>query len=133
MILVLAIISLATFAISYLIPADPAAEIAGPKARPETIENIRLRLGLDQPFHIQYARYIWRLLHGDLGESYRLRMPVRQLLSLRLGATAQLAILGVLFELLMGIPVGIISALKPRSWMDRLSMIGALVGVSAPR
>jgi len=133
MILVLAIISLATFAISYLIPADPAAEIAGPKARPETIENIRLRLGLDQPFHIQYARYVWRLLHGDLGESYRLRMPVSQLLGLRLGATAQLAILGVLFELLIGIPVGIISAIKPRSWMDRLSMIVALIGVSAPR
>ena len=133
MIVVLIIISLATFAISFLIPADPAAEIAGPKAKPDTIEKIRRRLGLDQPFHIQYARYMWRLLHGDLGESYRLRMPVSELLRLRLGATAQLAILGVLFELLMGIPVGIISAVKPRSWMDRLGMIAALVGVSAPR
>jgi peptide/nickel transport system permease protein len=132
-ILVLFIVSLTTFTISYLIPADPAAEIAGPKARPETIERIRQRLALDQPLHVQYGRYLWRLLHGDLGESYYLRVPVIQLFRQRLGATVQLAILGVLFELLMGIPVGIISAVKSRTWIDRATMIGALVGVSAPR
>jgi peptide/nickel transport system permease protein len=132
-IMVLLIVSVLTFTISYLIPADPAAEIAGPKAKPETIERIRQRLGLDQPLHIQYGRYLWRLLHGDLGESYRLRMPVTQLIRYRLGATAQLAVLGVLFELLMGVPVGIISAVKSRTWLDRAAMIGALVGVSAPR
>ena len=132
-IVVLLTVSLFTFTIAYLIPADPAAEIAGPKAKPETIERIRQRLGLDQPLHIQYGRYLWRLLHGDLGESYRLRMPVIELIRYRLGATAQLAILGVLFELLMGVPVGIISAVKSRTWLDRATMIGALVGVSAPR
>jgi peptide/nickel transport system permease protein len=132
-ILVVLIISLATFTISYLIPADPAAEIAGPKARPETIERIRERLGLDQPLYVQYGRYLWRLLHGDLGESYYLRMPVIELIRHRVGATIQLAVLGVLFELLMGIPVGIISAVKSRTWLDRATMIGALVGVSAPR
>ena len=132
-IVVLLTVSLFTFTISYLIPADPAAEIAGPKAKPVTIERIRQRLGLDQPLHIQYGRYLWRLLHGDLGESYRLRMPVIELIRYRLGATAQLAILGVLFELLMGVPVGIISAVKSRTWLDRATMIGALVGVSAPR
>jgi peptide/nickel transport system permease protein len=130
---VLLIISMVTFAISFLIPADPAAEIAGPKAKPETIEHIRQRLGLDQPFYVQYSRYLWRLLHGDLGDSYRLRMPVLELFRRRMGATAQLAVLGVLFELLMGVPVGIISAVKSRSWLDRTTMIGALVGVSAPR
>jgi peptide/nickel transport system permease protein len=131
--LVLLIISMVTFTLSYLIPADPAAEIAGPKAKPETIERIRERLGLNQPLYVQYGRYLWRLLHGDLGESYRLRMPVTALFRLRLGATAQLAVLGVLFELLMGVPVGIISAVKSRSWLDRTTMVGALVGVSAPR
>jgi peptide/nickel transport system permease protein len=130
---VLLIISMVTFAISFLIPADPAAEIAGPKSKPDTIEHIRQRLGLDQPFYVQYGRYLWRLLHGDLGDSYRLRMPVLELFRRRLGATAQLAVLGVLFELLMGVPVGIISAVKSRSWLDRITMIGALVGVSAPR
>ena len=130
---VLLIISMVTFTISYLIPADPAAEIAGPKAKPDTIERIRERLGLDQPLYIQYGRYLWRLLHGDLGESYRLRMPVIELFRRRLWATFQLAVLGVLFELLMGVPVGIISAVKSRSWLDRATMIGALVGVSAPR
>ena len=130
---VVLIISMVTFTISYLIPADPAAEIAGPKAKPDTIERIRERLGLDQPLYIQYGRYLWRLLHGDLGDSYRLRMPVVELFRRRLGATVQLAVLGVLFELLMGVPVGIISAVKSRSWLDRATMIGALVGVSAPR
>jgi len=130
---VLLIISMVTFTISYLIPADPAAEIAGPKAKPDTIERIRERLGLDQPLYIQYGRYLWRLLHGDLGESYRLRMPVIELFRRRLWATFQLAVLGVLFELFMGVPVGIISAVKSRSWLDRATMIGALVGVSAPR
>jgi len=130
---VLLIISMVTFTISYLIPADPAAEIAGPKAKPDTIERIRERLGLDQPLYIQYGRYLWRLLHGDLGESYRLRMPVIELFRRRLWATFQLAVLGVLFELFMGVPVGIISAVKSRSWLDRATMIGALVGVSDPR
>jgi peptide/nickel transport system permease protein len=130
---VLLIVSMVTFTISYLIPADPAAEIAGPKAKPDTIERIRERLGLDQPLYIQYGRYLWRLLHGDLGESYRLRMPVIELFRRRLWATFQLAVLGVLFELFMGVPVGIISAVKSRSWLDRATMIGALVGVSAPR
>lgn len=132
-IIVLFAVSMVTFSISYLIPADPAAEIAGPKARPETIERIRQRLGLDQPLHVQYGRYVWGLMQGDLGESYRLRMPVSELIGLRLGATAQLALLGVFFELLIGIPVGIVSAIKSGSRIDRLSMVGALVGVSAPR
>ena len=130
---VLLIVSMITFAIAYLIPADPAAEIAGPKAQPDTIEHIRERLGLDQPLYVQYGRYLWRLLHGDLGESYYMRMPVTEIFRHRVGATAQLAILGVLFELLMGIPVGIVSAVKSRTWLDRSAMVGALVGVSAPR
>lgn len=133
MIIVLLIVSLVTFSISYLIPADPAAEIAGPKAKPETIERIRERLGLNEPLPTQYGRYLWNLLHGDLGESYRLRMPVSKLIGQRVLATAQLAILGVLFELIIGIPVGIISSVKSGSWMDRFSMVAALVGVSAPR
>lgn len=130
---VLLIVSMVTFAIAYLIPADPAAEIAGPKAQPDTIEHIRERLGLDQPLYVQYGRYLWRLLHGDLGESYYMRMPVTEIFRHRVGATVQLAILGVLFELLMGIPVGIVSAVKSRTWLDRSAMVGALVGVSVPR
>ena len=130
---VLLIVSMITFAIAYLIPADPAAEIAGPKAQPDTIEHIRERLGLDQPLYVQYGRYLWRLLHGDLGESYYMRMPVTEIFRHRVGATVQLAILGVLFELLIGIPVGIVSAVKSRTWLDRSAMVGALVGVSMPR
>ena len=65
--LILLGISVVTFALLYLVPADPARQIAGRSATAETVANIRAQLGLDQPFHVQYARYLWNLLHGDLG------------------------------------------------------------------
>jgi peptide/nickel transport system permease protein len=121
-----------TFILAYMIPADPARAVAGPRARPETMALIRADLGLDQPVHVQYLRYMGRLLRGDLGTSYRLRMPVTEILLRRLPATAELAFAGVLFELLMGIPVGIISAVWQRSVWDRVAMLLALFGVAAP-
>jgi peptide/nickel transport system permease protein len=132
MFLVIFLILTVTFVLAYLIPADPARAVAGPRARPETLALIRQDLGLDQPLHVQYFRYLSRLLQGDLGTSYRLRLPVAEILLRRLPATAQLAFAGVLFELLMGIPVGIISAVRPRSLWDRLFMLVALFGVAAP-
>ena len=132
MILVIFLIFTITFIIAYLIPADPARAIAGPKAKPETLKLIRKELGLDQKLHVQYLRYLNRILHGDLGTSYRQRMPVTKILRNRLPATAQLAFAGVLVEVLLGIPVGIISAYWQRSIWDRTSMLLALFGVSAP-
>ena len=132
MLLVIFLIFTLTFVLAYLIPADPARAVAGPRARPETMALIRQELGLDQPLHIQYFRYLARLLRGDLGTSYRLREPVMEILLRRLPATAQLAFAGVLVELLIGIPVGIISAIWQRSVWDRLFMLLALFGVAAP-
>jgi len=75
-ILVVFVIFTFTFALTYLIPADPARAIAGPRARPETLALIRQDLGLDQPVHVQYLHYLSRVMRGDLGTSYRQRLPV---------------------------------------------------------
>jgi len=132
MLLVIFLILTVTFVLAYLIPADPARAIGGPRASPATLALIRQQLGLGQPVPVQYFKYLARLLQGDLGTSFRLREPVMQILLHRLWATAQLAFAGVLVELLMGIPVGIISAVWPRSLWDRLFMLLALFGVAAP-
>ncbi len=132
MLLVLFCIFTITFVLAYLIPADPARAVAGPRARPETLALIRQELGLNDPIYVQYLRYLGRLVHGDLGTSYVQRLPVTQILIRRLLATAKLAFAGVLFELMLGIPVGIISAVWQRSIWDRASMLLALLGVSVP-
>jgi peptide/nickel transport system permease protein len=125
-------ISLLTFVLIYYLPADPARMYAGPSATVETVARIRHELGLDQPFWVQYGRYIERLLHGDLGFSYRKQIAVTQLILGRLPYTLALIGGGVFVELLIGLTVGIASAIGRGRWMDRLGMFVALLGVSAP-
>jgi peptide/nickel transport system permease protein len=132
MVLVIALILTVTFVIAYLIPAEPARAVAGPRASPETIAQVRKQLGLDDPLHVQYLRYLGRILHGDLGTSYRQRLPVSEIILRRLPATVKLAVLGVMLELLLGIPVGIISAIWQRSVWDRAFMLLSLLAVSVP-
>jgi len=132
MLVVIFLILTMTFVLAYLIPAEPARAVAGPRARPETIAQIRADLGLDDPLYVQYFRYLSRVVQGDLGTSYRQRLPVADILLHRLPATAKLAVAGLLVELALGIPVGIISAVWQRSFGDRLFMLLALLGVSAP-
>jgi len=125
-------VSLLTFIMIYYLPADPARMYAGPNATAETVARIRQQLGLNDPLWTQYGRYLWRALHGDLGFSYNLQMPVLQAIWSRFPYTLQLIIGGILVELLIGIPVGVISALRQYSWLDRAGMIIALLGVSTP-
>jgi ABC-type dipeptide/oligopeptide/nickel transport system permease component len=125
-------ISLITFLLAYLLPADPARMFAGPNASVETVNSIRHQLGLDRPFYEQYLRYVWRAVHGDLGYSYHFKMPVRDAILSRVPYTLQLTFAGILVELLVGIPVGSLSALKQYSWVDRLSTLLTLFAVSAP-
>ena len=132
MLLVIFFIFTITFILAYLIPADPARAVAGPKARPETLALIREDLGLDDPLYVQYLRYLGRVVRGDLGTSYRQREPVTDILLHRLPFTAELAVAGVLLEVLLGIPIGIISAVWQRSIWDRASMLLALFAVSMP-
>ena len=127
-------VSFVTFVIFYLLPsADPAVLRAGRQANPELVASIRHQLGLDQPWYVQYGRYMKNLIfHFDFGFSYQNGVPVRQLIFSRLPASISLAAGAAVLWLVIGIGVGIISAVRPRTKLDRASMGAALVGISAP-
>jgi peptide/nickel transport system permease protein len=125
-------ISIITFVLIYYLPADPARMYAGPSATVATVARIRQQLGLDQPFWVQYFRYLGRILHGDLGFSYRKQVAVTQLLLGRIPYTLALTLAGIAVELAIGLPIGIVSAVGRGRWADRLGMFVALLGVSAP-
>lgn len=115
-----------------LIPGDPAIAIAGERATPELIEQVRQELGLDQPLVTQYGRFMASLLTGDLGTSLRTRLPVAPEVWRRLTQTLLLAVVSLLLASAVGMFLGIISATKPYSVMDNAGMIVALLGVSTP-
>ena len=127
-------VSFVTFVIFYLLPsADPAVLRAGRQANPALVASIRHQLGLDQPWYVQYGRYMKELIfHFDFGFSYQNGVPVRQLIFSRLPASISLAAGAAVLWLVIGIGVGIIAAVRPRTKLDRASMGAALVGISAP-
>lgn len=125
-------VSIITFLLIYYLPADPARMYAGPSATVETVERIRHELGLDRPLWVQYTSYLGRMVQGDLGFSYRKQEPVTTLLLSRIPYTLLLTLAGILVELLIGLPIGIASALGRGKWLDRLGMVIALLGVSTP-
>jgi len=133
-IVLLFLVSFITFVIFYLFPsADPAQLRAGRQPNPQLVEQIRHQLNLDKPFYAQYWLYMKQLvLHFDFGRSYQNNIEVKRQIFDRLPATASLAIGAAVVWLLIGISVGTISAVKSRSLIDRMSMGGALVGISAP-
>ncbi len=125
-------ISLLLFFMLRMLPGDPAQVLAGQMATPEEIENIRQQLGLDRPIYEQYATYLSRLARFDLGRSARTQNPVTQEIWARLPNTLLLAVVAILLACLFGIPAGIISAVKPYSWIDYLFTTSALFGMSMP-
>src|SRR6266487_1153675 len=125
-------ISVITFLLIYYLPADPARMYAGPSASVETVTRIRHQLGLDLPIGEQYVRYLQRVLSGDLGFSYRKQISVTTLLLSRIPYTLALIFAGIFVELLIGLPVGLVSAVARGKWVDRVGMFIALIGVSAP-
>jgi peptide/nickel transport system permease protein len=134
MVLLLLVISYLTFLIFYTLPAaDPAALRAGRQPTPELLASIRETLGLDKPWYVQYVKYLERLVfHFDFGYSFQNNISVKSQIFDRLPATATLAIGGAIVWLCAGIAVGITSAIRRGTWMDRAAMGGALVGISAP-
>ena len=133
-IVLLFFVSLLTFVIFYLFPtADPALLRAGHQPNPALVAKIRHNLGLDQPWYVQYFRYMKALvLHFDFGFSYFNNIPVRTEIFDRLPATFSLAIGAAVVWLVIGIAVGTISAVRRRSLFDRMAMGAALVAISAP-
>ena len=125
-------VSVITFLLIYYLPADPARMYAGPSATVETVERIRRQLGLDQPIWVQYTTYVGRALQGDFGFSYRKQIAVTQLILSRVPYTFALTFAGILVELLIGLPVGILSAVARGKLADRIGTIISLLGISAP-
>ncbi|GBQ77387.1 dipeptide/oligopeptide/nickel ABC transporter permease [Acetobacter malorum DSM 14337] len=129
---VLALVLLAVFSLTHLIPGDPAVMLLGPDATNLQIMTLRHDLHLDTPLYLQFSTYMLQLLHGDLGTSLRTGRPVADSLRLYLPATAELAVVALLFSLLIGLPLGILSARKPGGIIDRILQLYTLCGVSVP-
>jgi ABC-type dipeptide/oligopeptide/nickel transport system permease component len=130
--LILIGVTMVTFALAFLMPADPVRQIAGRNASPQTVESIRHQLGLDRPVPMQYATYLGHLAQGDLGHSYIQKTDVGELIMSRLPATLLLMLGAIFFELAIGIPLGTFAAAR-RGKADRAIMIFAFAGVSTPQ
>ena len=126
-------ITLVTYALLFLLPADPVRQIAGRSATPEVVESIRRQLGLDLPFWQQYLRYLGRLLQGDLGRSYLQKTEVTELILSRLPATLLLMAGAIAWELVLGLAAGIWAATRRGRAGDRAVMLLAFAAVSAPQ
>jgi len=124
--------SLITFAIAFMVPADPAVAMAGAKADPHTLATIRHQLHLDEPLYVQYGHYLARALHGDLGRSYIRRESVTRLIVSRFPATALLAVCAMALSLILGIVMGLVAAAYRGSAIDNSLLVVSLAMVSMP-
>ncbi len=120
------------FVMMQVAPADPAAIIAGPDARQETIDAIRLELGLDRPILIQFVEYIGRVLQGDLGRSIISNKEVSEELAQTIGPTVELMVGGLAMAIPLGILLGTLAAVKRGTLVDRAIMAISVAGVSMP-
>lgn len=126
-------LSLLTFVISHVVPADPAKLAAGPRATNAMVETIRQQFGLDRPLPEQYVTYLGDLAHGDFGDSILTRHSVGDDLKERFPATFELVIFAMLLAVAAGIPLGIIAAVNQNRWPDQLSRLFAISSVSIPQ
>ena len=124
--------TLIVFSILHLAPGCPVTIMLGPEAPAEAAEAMRARLGLDDPVHLQYLRWLGGIIRGDFGRSIRGHKPVLDAIWIRLPATLELTLAAMMVSLLVAIPAGIISAIKRLSLLDHVAMVGALFGVSMP-
>lgn len=131
--LILLGITFVTFVLLYLIPADPARQIAGRAATAATVANIRDQLGLNDPLFIQYFRYLSNLFQGDLGRSYMQRAEVSSLIASRLPASLLLMVSAIVTELIIGLTIGIVAALRRNKPVDHTLMIFSFISISAPQ
>jgi peptide/nickel transport system permease protein len=121
-----------TFLLTRALPGDPAAFFAGPAATPESIAQIRVQLGLDQPLPVQFGRYLEELARGELGQSMTTGQPVAQELVRRLPASLELTLFALILSLSVAIPLGILAATHQDSWIDQLCRFVVTAGVSLP-
>ena len=135
-------VTIVSYIIFFLVPAEPARLMAGPQAPPDQVERIRKQMGLDDPVYVQYGRFLGGLmpvsfdggLHlkaPSLGRSYATRQPVTEIIKDAAPVTASLVFGGAILWMLIAVPIGILSALRPRSLLDRSAMVFVLIGISA--
>ena len=125
-------VSLLVFFITHAIPADPVAAVVGPKADVETRERIRKELHLDDPLWMQYGRYLGGVLHGDLGKSFVTGERVTDAILIRFPSTLLLSLGGVALWLIVGVPVGVLTAKWRDKPIDRITLVLAMIGISLP-
>lgn len=121
-----------TFALARLIPSDPCRAMLGEKATDEVCDDFLRRHGLDKPIPVQFVVYMGEILKGDFGRSFRFSLPVTEILAQRLPITVELAFTALFVSIIVGIPLGVISAVRHNSWADVLTMLWANIGVSLP-
>lgn len=132
MFLLLVTLTFIVFASLYLAPGDPAQMVAGPSATEEDIAHVRTALGLDQPFIVQYGIYLKNLLTFNLGTSYSTHQPIAREIAIRLPNTLNLALASMILSILVGIPAGIIAALRKDKLTDNVLTTTSLAGISIP-
>lgn len=124
-----------TFGVLYVMPGDPIQGLVSQfesGGTPEQIAALQARFGLDKPIPVQFVDYLGGLLQGDLGESVLQHRPVAELLARAIPETAELAVVALIISAVVGIPLGVLSAVKRNTWMDRSAIFAALLGVSVP-
>jgi len=121
-----------TFVLTRALPGDPAVYFAGPTATPQSVEEIRHQLGLDRSWPVQFAYYLDDLAHGDLGNSLSTGQPVLTEILTRLPASAELTLAGLLIAVLIAVPLGVVAAVRPGSWIDHVCRVVSTAGVSLP-
>ncbi|PKU23772.1 ABC transporter permease [Telmatospirillum siberiense] len=129
---VMLLVGLFVFSLLFVVPGDPAAMIAGDQASIADIARIRASLGLDRPFPVQFWNWLWRLAHGDLGQSIFSDQPVTMLIGQRVGPTLSLMGMTMLVSVGLAVPMGVIAAWKAGSLIDRFLMALAVLGFSLP-
>ncbi len=125
-------VTVVTFVLTYLLPGNPALVKAGPLATPEHIQEMERRMGLDQPVPVQYWRYLSALLRGDFGESATTGRPVLEDFRQRVPATLELTLASLLIAVALGIPLGVIAAVRRDGPVDHLSRLVGVGGVAMP-
>src|SRR5215831_14817555 len=125
-------VSVVTFVISHMIPGDPARMMAGERATNETVAHIRAELGLDRPIPVQYIAYVRGLLHGNFGVSIRTQRSVIDDILLFFPATIELAVAALLLAIILGVPLGVLSAVAKDRAVDQVSRTISVTGISTP-
>ena len=125
-------VAFCVFTLLYLTPGDPARMVLGDMATDEAIKEFRDKEGLNDPYLVQFGNYVWKAINGDIGRSYSSRRPVMKELLTAFPYTLKLSAFAMIIAILIGIPCGIISAIKQYSWFDTITMIFAMVGLSMP-